>query len=215
MWDLSMLGIVPGMRVAVPRAAATLRAELAEALAIDDGPTALRFPKGAVAADVPAVDNIGGVDVLRAVDGARNGAGGDVLIVAVGPFAELALETAQRLQQQGIEAAVVDPRWVLPVPRALVDYAANFRLVVTVEDNGVHGGAGAAVSAALRAADNNVPSREVGVPQRFLEHGSRDQVLRELGLTAQDVALRITGWVAGLDAGTSSAQPSQDADITG
>ncbi|WP_084436880.1 1-deoxy-D-xylulose-5-phosphate synthase [Aldersonia kunmingensis] len=203
MWDLSILGIVPGMRVAAPRDAATLRAELGEALEINDGPTALRFPKGSIGADIPAVAQVGGVDVLRTADGSgtngASGLSGDVLIVAVGPFAGLALEAAQRLEQQGISAAVVDPRWVLPVAPELVELAANFRLVVTVEDSGVHGGAGASVSAAMRAADVDVPSREIGVPQQFLEHASRDQVLRELGLTAQDVALRITGWVARFD----------------
>jgi 1-deoxy-D-xylulose-5-phosphate synthase len=223
MWDLSILGIVPGMRVAAPRDAATLRAELGEALAVGDGPTALRFPKGSIGADIPAVAQIGGVDVLRAANGATNGASelsGDVLIVAVGPFAVLALEAAQRLEQQGIAAVVVDPRWVLPVAPELVELAANFRLVVTVEDSGVHGGAGASVSAAMRAADVDVPSREIGVPQQFLEHASRDQVLRELGLTAQDVALRITGWVARFDnvrdggsAQASNASLASDADL--
>ncbi|TSD96018.1 1-deoxy-D-xylulose-5-phosphate synthase [Skermania sp. ID1734] len=195
MWDLSLLGIVPGMRVAAPRDAARLREELAEALAVGDGPTALRFPKGAVGTDIDAVDRIDGIDVLRipATDAK------DVLLVAVGPFARLALEAAERLEQQGIAAAVVDPRWVLPVSESLVKMAQDFRLVVTVEDSGVHGGVGSTVSAALRAAGVDVPSRDLGVPQQFLEHGSRNEVLRDVGLTAQDVALRVTGWVAGLD----------------
>jgi 1-deoxy-D-xylulose-5-phosphate synthase len=184
MWDFSLLGIVPGMRVAAPRDAATLREELGEALAISDGPTAVRFPKGAVGDDIPAVERIGGVDVL-AMPAARSG---DVLIVAVGSFAVMALETAKRLAQQGISAAVVDPRWVLPVADALVDLGRNFSMVVTVEDSGVHGGIGSAVSGALRAADVDTPTRDVGVPQRFLDHASRDQVLAEVGLTAQDLA---------------------------
>lgn len=196
MWDFSLLGIVPGIRVAAPRDGATLREELGEALAIDDGPTALRFPKGAVGADIPALERLGGtVDVLRMPDGNR----GDVLLVAVGAFAGLALDAAERLAQQGITAAVVDPRWVLPVPAAVTELARNFRIVVTVEDSGVHGGVGSAVAAALSAADLDVPTRELGVPQRFLDHASRGQIHQELGLTAQDVARRITGWVAGFD----------------
>ena len=195
MWDFSLLGIVPGIRVAAPRDAASLREELAEALAVNDGPTALRFPKGAVAEDIPAIERLGGtVDVLRMPEAGT----GDVLIVAVGPFAEVALETAVRLEQQGISAAVVDPRWVLPVPEALVTLAEGFRMVVTVEDSGVHGGIGSSVSAALRAAGVDTPSRDVGVPQRFLDHASRDQILKELGLTAQDLARQITGWVVGV-----------------
>ncbi|TJZ75361.1 1-deoxy-D-xylulose-5-phosphate synthase [Rhodococcus oryzae] len=198
MWDFSLLGIVPGIRVAAPRDAASLREELAEALAVSDGPTALRFPKGAVAEDIPAIERLGGtVDVLRMPEAGT----GDVLIVAVGPFAEVALETAVRLEQQGISAAVVDPRWVLPVPEALVTLAEGFRMVVTVEDSGVHGGIGSSVSAALRAAGVDTPSRDVGVPQRFLDHASRDQILKELGLTAQDLARQVTGWVVGVRPG--------------
>ena len=204
MWDFSLLGIVPGMRVAAPRDAATLREELGEALAISDGPTAVRFPKGAVGDDIPAVERIGGVDVL-AMPAARSG---DVLIVAVGSFAVMALETAKRLAQQGISAAVVDPRWVLPVADALVDLGRNFSMVVTVEDSGVHGGIGSAVSGALRAADVDTPARDVGVPQRFLDHASRDQVLAEVGLTAQDLARQITGWVAGLRSDDDAAAPT-------
>ncbi|MFF0814001.1 1-deoxy-D-xylulose-5-phosphate synthase [Rhodococcus sp. NPDC003318] len=194
MWDFSLLGIVPGLRAAAPRDAATLREELREALAVTDGPTAVRFPKGAVGQDIPALERVDGVDVLAMPEQRR----GDVLIVAVGSFASVALETASRLEQQGISAAVIDPRWVLPVPGPVVDFARDFRMVVTIEDSGVHGGVGSTVSAALRTAGVDTPARDVGVPQRFLDHASRDQVLAELGLTAQDLARQITGWVAAI-----------------
>ncbi len=194
MWDMSLLGIVPGMKVAAPRDTATLREELDEALAVDDGPTALRFPKGTVGDDVPAVSRLDGVvDILRAPSG-RN----DVLVVSVGAFAGLALAAAERLEQQGISATVVDPRWVLPVPESLVKLAEDYTMVVTVEDSGLHGGVGSTVSAALRAAGVDVPCRDLGVPQQFLDHASRAQIHAELGLTAQDVARQITGWFAGL-----------------
>ncbi|MEN0136998.1 MAG: 1-deoxy-D-xylulose-5-phosphate synthase [Rhodococcus sp. (in: high G+C Gram-positive bacteria)] len=194
MWDMSLLGIVPGMRVAAPRDTATLREELDEALAVDDGPTALRFPKGTVGEDVPAVSRLDGVvDILHAPSG-RN----DVLIVSVGAFAGLALAAAERLEQQGISATVVDPRWVLPVPESLLKLAEDYTMVVTVEDSGLHGGVGSTVSAALRSAGVDVPCRDLGVPQRFLDHASRAQIHAELGLTAQDVARQITGWFAGL-----------------
>lgn len=196
MWDLSLLGIVPGIRVAAPRDGATLREELGEALGVSDGPTVLRFPKGSVGEDIPAVERIDGtVDVLRMPPARR----GDALIVAVGAFAGLALDVADRLSRQGIDAAVVDPRWVFPVPDAVVDLARGFRIVVTVEDSGLHGGVGSAVSAALRRNDVDVPTRDVGVPQKFLDHASRNEIHAELGLTAQDVARQVTGWVAGLD----------------
>ncbi|WP_026061622.1 1-deoxy-D-xylulose-5-phosphate synthase [Rhodococcus rhodochrous] len=196
MWDLSLLGIVPGIRVAAPRDGATLREELGEALDVSDGPTVLRFPKGSVGEDIPAIERLDGtVDVLRMPPSRR----GDALIVAVGAFAGLALDVADRLSKQGIDAAVVDPRWVFPVPAAVVDLARGFRIVVTIEDSGLHGGVGSAVSAALRRNDVDVPTRDLGVPQKFLDHASRNEIHAELGLTAQDVARQVTGWVAGLD----------------
>lgn len=196
MWDLSLLGIVPGIRVAAPRDGATLREELGEALDVSDGPTVLRFPKGSVGEDIPAIERLDGtVDVLRMPSSRR----GDALIVAVGAFAGLALDVADRLSKQGIDAAVVDPRWVFPVPDAVVDLARGFRIVVTIEDSGLHGGVGSAVSAALRRNDVDVPTRDLGVPQKFLDHASRNEIHAELGLTAQDVARQVTGWVAGLD----------------
>ena len=203
MWDLSILGVVPGIRVAAPRDAVTLREEFAEAVAVDDGPTALRFPKGAVIGSVPAVRRVGGVDVLREPgpeDDAADDAMGapSVLMVCVGPFAELGLAAAERLAAQGIAVTVVDPRWVLPVPEALVGLAARHQLVVTCTDSGRHGGFGAALADALRSAECDVPQRDLALPQEFLEHGNRPDVLAAVGLTAQDVARRVTEWAAAL-----------------
>lgn len=191
MWDMSLLGIVPGMRVAAPRDCSTLREELGEALAVDDGPTALRFPKGAVTEDVPALRRIDAVvDVLAEPETAT----GDVMIVAVGVFASLALDTAAKLTDLGLSVAVVDPRWVLPVPESLLKLAEDYRLVVTLEDSGVHGGVGSSVSAAIRDVGVDTVCRDVGVPQRFLDHASREQIHRELGLTSTELAQRIAGW---------------------
>jgi 1-deoxy-D-xylulose-5-phosphate synthase len=193
MWDMSILGVVPGIRLAAPRDAVTLREELREAVAIDDGPSVVRIPKGAVVDEVPALRRVGGVDVLsRPAEGENP----DVLLVAVGAFGELGVAAAQRLSDQGIGVTVVDPRWVAPVPAALLDLVAQHRLVVTVEDGGRHGGFGWALAAALRDADVDVPLRDLGVPQRFLNHASRAEVLSDLGLTAQDVARRVTEWAA-------------------
>lgn len=203
MWDLSLLGLVPGMRVAAPRDEASLREELSEAVAVQDGPTALRFSRGNVPAALPAVRRIGVVDVLREPDGE---AGRDVLLVAVGAFGTLGVDAAEKLSDQGIGVTVVDPRWVKPVPEELVRLAAEHRLVVTVEDSGRHGGFGSALSAALRDADLDVPLRDLGVPQRFHSHGSRGEVLADLGLTAQDVARRVTEWAA-----DRFDKPAQDA----
>jgi 1-deoxy-D-xylulose-5-phosphate synthase len=201
MWDLSILGIVPGMRVAAPRDGARLREELGEALDIDDGPTAIRFPKGDVGEDVPALQRHSGVDVLAVP---ADGLSAEVLLVAVGAFASMALSAAERLRNQGIGVTVIDPRWVLPVSDAVAELALAHKLVVTLEDNGVAGGVGSAVSAALRAAEIDVPCRDVGVPQQFFAHASRGEVLAAAGLTDQDVARRITGWVAALSGGVES-----------
>ncbi|MFV1365586.1 1-deoxy-D-xylulose-5-phosphate synthase [Mycolicibacterium elephantis] len=206
MWDLSMLGIVPGIRVAAPRDGTRLREELGEALDVDDGPTAIRFPKGDVGEDIPALKRRDGVDILAVpTDGLTE----DVLLVAVGPFASMALTVAELLRNQGIGVTVVDPRWVLPVPDVLAELARSHKLVVTVEDNGVRGGIGSAVSAALRNAEVDVPCRDLGLPQQFFEQASRGEVLADVGLTDRDIARRITGWVAAQGAAVPEREVSE------
>ncbi|WP_026424708.1 1-deoxy-D-xylulose-5-phosphate synthase [Actinokineospora inagensis] len=202
MWDLSILGVIPGIRIAAPRDATTLREELREAVAIDDGPSVLRFPKATVGEDITAVERIGVVDVLRR-DPSQ-----DVLLVTVGSFAALGIAAAERLADQGIGVTVVDPRWVTPVPGELARLAAEHRLVVTVEDSGRHGGFGWSLAAALRDADVDVPLRDLGIPNEFHAQGSRDEVLVRLGLTAQHIARRVTGWASDLIIG--ARQPAVD-----
>jgi 1-deoxy-D-xylulose-5-phosphate synthase len=209
MWDLSMLGIVPGMRVAAPRDAARLREELGEALGVHDGPTAIRFPKGDVGEDIPALKRRDGVDVL-AVPAA--GLSDEVLLIAVGAFGAMALAVAERLRNQGIGVTVIDPRWVLPVPDLVGELAPRHKLVVTLEDNGVAGGVGSAVSAALRRAEIDVPCRDVGLPQRFQAQASRSEVLADIGLTDQNVARQITGWVAALGSVDAESTVSEQID---
>jgi 1-deoxy-D-xylulose-5-phosphate synthase len=193
MWDLSLLQLVPGMRVAVPRDGATLRELLREAVAVSDGPTALRFPRGKAAADVPAVGKLGAMDILCQP---APGATADVLLVGAGPMASVAAQAAGRLADQGIGVTVVDPRWVQPLDEALIPAAARVRLVVTVEDSGRSGGMGDAVARLLRDHDVDTPVRTFGIGQRFLEHGERAELLESQGLTAQQLALAITEMVA-------------------
>ncbi|MEO6204009.1 MAG: 1-deoxy-D-xylulose-5-phosphate synthase, partial [Mycobacteriales bacterium] len=206
MWDLSLLQLIPGIRIAAPRDATTLREELREALAVDDGPTVLRFPRGAVGEDIVALDRRGPVDVL--LRSARQ----DVLLVAVGAMGRLALEVAERVAAQGIGVTVVDPRWIAPVAPELLALAADHRLVVTVEDNGRVGGVGSVLSQALRDHDIDVAARDVGIPQRFLDHGTRAQVQAEVGLTAQEVARRIVEQVARLEPTMESADRRASSD---
>ncbi|MET0422274.1 MAG: transketolase C-terminal domain-containing protein, partial [Actinoplanes sp.] len=202
-WDLSVFGVVPGLRIAAPRDAATLREELREAVAVEDGPTVVRFPTGSVAADLPALRRIGQVDVLR--EDERK----DVLLVAVGAFAKLGIEVADRLAEQGYGVTVVDPRWVRPVPIELVGLAGRHRRVVTVEDGIRAGGVGDAVASALRDAGVEVPLRDFGVPAGFHPHGTRAEILTALGLTAQDIARDVTEWVSRLEEAEETAQSAR------
>ena len=191
-WDMAMLQIVPGLRLAAPRDAATLRQALGEALEVTDAPTVVRFPKGALGADIPAVETVDGVDVLRASDGS------DVLIISVGGMAPLSLEVAERLEAQGIDVTVADPRWVLPAPASLVARAARHRLVVTIEDGIVTGGVGDAIARLLRSHSLDLPVRSFGLPQAFPDHGSRAEVLAGGGLAPQEVSRSIVETVARL-----------------
>ncbi len=193
MWDGSLLQLVPGMRVAVPRDGARLTELLREALAVADGPTAIRFPRGKAPQDIPAVGALGSMDVLRA---AEAGAARDVLLVGAGPMAGACVEAADRLADQGIGVTVVDPRWVQPVDAALAGAAAEYRLVVTVEDSGRAGGFGDAVARLLRDRDVETPVKTFGIGQEFLEHGERGELLEDQGLAPQQLARVITEAVA-------------------
>jgi len=190
-WDLSLLQVVPGLRIAAPRDEATMRAEFAEALLVDDAPTVVRYPKGALPALRPALRTIDGVDIL-ADHGDQH-----VLIVSVGAFANLSCEVSERLQAQGIGSLVVDPRWVKPVPDAIVTLARTAKLVVVIEDGMRTGGVGSAVSQALRDANIEVLVRNIGIPDEFLDHGKRADLLKEFGLSPQEISRSIVESVSG------------------
>jgi 1-deoxy-D-xylulose-5-phosphate synthase len=192
MWDLSILQVVPGLRIAAPRDGARVRELLREAVQIGDAPTVLRFPGKSTIPDIEAVGRVGDADVL-----VRSGAR-DVLLMAVGAMAAVCVDVAQRLTAQGIGVTLVDPRWVKPVGEALVDLAADHRLVVTVEDNVRTGGCGAALTQALRDSGAETPVRVFGIPARFLPHAKRDALLAQVGLTAQDLAREVVETVTGL-----------------
>jgi 1-deoxy-D-xylulose-5-phosphate synthase len=186
MWDMSVLQVVPGLRIAAPRDADQLRAQLREAVAVDDAPTLVRFPKESVGPAVPAVDRIGGTDVLHAAERS------EVLLVAVGVMAPVCLRTAELLEARGIGCTVVDPRWVKPVDPVLPPLAARHRLVAVVEDNSRAAGVGSAVALALGDAEVDVPVRRFGIPEQFLAHAKRAEVLADIGLTPVEIAGRIS-----------------------
>jgi len=183
MWDMSVLQVVPGLRLAAPRDTTRLRELLNEAVEVTGAPTVVRYPKGPPPEDLEPVDRAGECDVLF-----RNGPR-DVLVVGVGAMAGVAVGVGERLAAQGIGATVVDPRWLKPVDPALVDLAAEHRLVVSVEDNGVVGGCGAVLLQTLAAAGVQTPVRLHGIPQEFLDHAKRAAILERVGLTPQAIAL--------------------------
>jgi 1-deoxy-D-xylulose-5-phosphate synthase len=182
MWDMSILSVVPGLYLAAPRDGMRLREALAQSLTIEDAPTVIRFPRGTVSVDLPPVAQLDGMDVLFKTDHVR------VLVMGLGPLAETAVAVGERLSDQGIGVTVVDPVWALPVNPALLRLAADHELVITIEDNGVVGGWGAQLAQELRSAGVDTPVREFGIPQKFLPHGGRAELLEEIGLTPQHIA---------------------------
>ncbi|WP_405675155.1 1-deoxy-D-xylulose-5-phosphate synthase [Streptomyces sp. NBC_01511] len=191
MWDMSLLQCVPGLRIAAPRDADQLRALLREAVDVADAPTVVRFPKESVGETIPAAGRTGGLDILHAPEAAE-GAESDVLLVSVGALAGVCLGTAELLAARGINCTVVDPRWVKPVDEALAPLAARHRMVAVVEDNSRSGGVGWAVGQTLRDAEVDVPLRTFGIPEQFLAHARRGEVLADIGLTPVEIAGEIS-----------------------
>ena len=192
MWDLALLQIVPGIEIAAPRDAIRLREELAEAVAVEDSPTVIRFPKGVAPVEIKELRRLhDGVDVL--VEAAAK----DVLLVSVGAMAPVAIKVAELLAAHGIGATVIDPRWVVPVRPSVLDLAKDHRLVVTLEDGVRVGGIGTRIRQDLRAAQIDTALNELGLPDEFLEHASRNEILDRVGLKAQDIAQEIVAQVLG------------------
>ncbi|NKX54873.1 1-deoxy-D-xylulose-5-phosphate synthase [Arthrobacter mobilis] len=213
MWDLSMLQIIPGLHLAAPRDAARLREELREAVAIGNAPSVVRYSKGSVGRGIEAIERLAdGVDVLaRRPPGTDLSAEDhDVLIVSVGAMGELALDVAGRLGAQGISSTVVDPRWVLPVPRSIIGLAARHRIVTVIEDGVRAGGVGSRIRQEMRAAGVDTALNEVGLPVEFLAHGTRAEVLERVGLTAQQVTHDIVAQVLGTKVPFARPLPGQN-----
>jgi 1-deoxy-D-xylulose-5-phosphate synthase len=193
MWDGSILQLVPGLRIAAPRDASRVAELLNEAVEYSAGPTVLRYPKGKVGNEIEAAGKLGDMDVLRFP---QHGYDSDVLLIGAGPMALTCVEVAARLAEHRIGATVVDPRWVKPLDEALTGAARRHRLVVTVEDNVLTGGFGDAVCRLLRDSHADVTVRTFGLPQQFIGHGTRDEILADAGLTAVSLAEAIAGLLA-------------------
>ncbi len=187
-WDLALTGIVPTMAVAAPRDGARLRQALGEAVDINDRPTMIRFPKGAVHNDIPAFESRDGIDVLY------RGESADVLLVSIGAMAPIAVEAASQAYREGVGVTVIDPRWVKPLPASLVTMARRYKSVVVLEDGVRHGGIASSLSELFRDARLEVPIHSIGVPLEFIEHSKRSEILEDLGITAQNIAREIVEW---------------------
>ena len=187
-WDLAITGLVPTMHVAAPRDAARLRETLREAVAINDAPTAVRFPKGAVQSDIPAFERRDGVDVLY------RGESADVLLISIGSMAAIAVEAASQAYREGVGVTVIDPRWVKPLPASLISMADRYKSIVVLEDGIKHGGIASAISEQCREAGLNIAIHSIGVPLEFIEHSRRSEILEDLGITAQKISRDIVEW---------------------
>ena len=187
-WDLALTGIIPNLRVAAPRDGTRLKESLREALDINDGPTLIRFPKGAVPQDLGTIERADGIDILYRSES------DDVLLVSVGAFAHLSLEVAAQAQREGVGITVIDPRWVKPLPLSLLDMAQKYSRIVVIEDGIRHGGIASSLSEMFRDAQSAIPIHSVGVPLEFIEHSKRAEILHDLGITVQDISRSIVEW---------------------
>ena len=188
-WDLALTGIVPTLQVAAPRDGARLRELLNEASLISDAPTLLRFPKGAINPDLPAFERRDGVDVLY------RGESPDILMIAVGAMAQLAVDAAAQAYREGVGVTVIDPRWVRPLPIAtLARMSDRYSHIVVIEDGIKNGGISSALSDAFRELDIAIPIHSIGIPVEFFEHSKRNQILEDLGITVQSVARQLVSW---------------------
>ena len=188
-WDLALTGIVPKMRVGAPRDGARLKEILRVCVAISDAPSMVRFPKGAVPADIPALERVEGIDILH------KGAARQVLIISVGSMAGLALEVAQLAKTQSIEITVVDPLWVKPLPKSLLTMCADYDTVIVMEDGIKHAGIASTISEALRESGTQCSLHSIGVPLEFIEHSKRAEILEDIAITPEAIVQQISGWV--------------------
>ena len=189
-WDLALTGIVPNMHVGAPRDGARLKEILRACIAISDAPSMVRFPKGAVPADISALERIDGIDVLH------KGATQQVLIISVGSMAGMAIEVAQLAKAQSIEITVVDPLWVKPIPHSLIEMCAQYSTVVVMEDGIKHAGIASTISEALRESGTNCSLHSIGVPLEFIEHSKRAEILDDLEITPAAIVQQISGWIS-------------------
>jgi 1-deoxy-D-xylulose-5-phosphate synthase len=189
-WDLALTGIVPHMHVGAPRDGARLKELLRQCIAIDNAPSMIRFPKGAIPADIPALERVDGIDILH------RGGTNQVLVISIGSMASMALEVAQLAHQQSIEITVIDPLWVKPMSSNVTALCAKYSTVVVMEDGIKHAGIASTISESLREAGRQCSVHSIGVPLEFIEHSKRNEILEDLKITPAAIVQQIAGWIS-------------------
>ena len=191
-FDIAYLRSLPDLVLMAPRDENELRSMMKTAVAWGKGPIAVRYPRAPVEGVAPEparLLEIGKGQLLR--DGA------DVTIVALGTMVLPAVAAAERLERDGIRAAVFDARFVQPLDaEAIAALATRTGRIVTVEEAVLAGGFGSAVLEALAARGLAVPALRLGVPDTLVPHGTRSQLLARLGLNAEGLSSRIGAWLA-------------------
>ena len=189
-WDLALTGIVPHMHVGAPRDGERLKEILRACIAIENAPTMVRFPKGAVPSDIPALERVSGVDILH------RGSAQQVLVISVGSMASMALEVARLAHEQSVEITVVDPLWVKPISPAVIAMCGEYSTVVVMEDGIKHAGIASTISEALRETGSQRIVHSIGIPLEFIEHSKRNEILEDLEITPTDIVRQISGWIS-------------------
>ena len=189
-WDLALTGIVPHMHVGAPRDGARLKELLRQCIAIDNAPSMIRFPKGAIPADIAALERVDGIDILH------RGGTNQVLVISIGSMASMALEVAQLAHQQSIEITVIDPLWVKPMSSNVTALCAKYSTVVVMEDGIKHAGIASTISESLREAGSQCSVHSIGVPLEFIEHSKRNEILEDLKITPAAIVQQIAGWIS-------------------
>jgi 1-deoxy-D-xylulose-5-phosphate synthase len=189
MYDIAYLRFIPNMVVMAPKDEGELQRMVATGIAYTDGPIAVRYPRGE-GYGVPLLEE--GWETLPIGKGEIIRQGDDVLLVAYGSMVHPAHQAAQLLSEHGIEATVVNARFVKPLDQELIlPLAAGIGKVVTLEEGCLQGGFGSAVLEALLDNNINVPVERIGVPDILVEHATPEQSLAALGLTGAQIADRV------------------------
>ncbi|AMJ44517.1 1-deoxy-D-xylulose-5-phosphate synthase [Corynebacterium stationis] len=197
-WDMALTTIIPGIHVAAPRDGQRLRELFQESLEIKSGPSVVRFPKGNLLEDMDAVATTeDGVDIIFESEQERfaDAEAKKVLVISIGAMAARSLGAAQILEDKGMAVTVVDPRWLCPVAPSLIEMADEHDIVVVAEDGMMRAGVGSLFDEAFSAAEVDTPLRRVAFPSIFPKHGSRGEVLEEVGMDADGIAAAVTEWV--------------------